>query len=869
MYYVKLDNEFVGGFGKFYRPDMEITEPTLETEVNSIGYFHFTVYPIHPLYNDIIEPRRILSLCREGEKEPLFVGRLLSYESGMFNERKLTFESELAFLTDTVWWYPRESENVSSNIELKTAREHLIQWIDRHNTGTSYRNDNVYAQSLNRKFHVRTISEKLGNHRFFVSPEKYSGTHTTLELMTSLLIGQYGGIFRISHEDDMTYIDWLTEEDIAEQSSHTQPIRFGENLIDIDRCTDRSNIFTVIRPFGDELSTGQNVSIKAFDASEYITDPRIKQVLNTTYSGSSVLRYCDCLYSVPLVNKYGWIQRDITFDDAKTGKSELTASELKSEQQKLVEKSCNILLSMSETGSLTITAADLAQSGNEIENFKSGDIVNVISNIHGYNGAMLVTAVTLDLADPSNNTVTFGSEQSTVTSQASRALSGSTPYTSGYSGNSSGGFVKVDDMLSSISVNPVQNKVIKAKLDTIEEKLVPATNSALGLIKVGSGLSISQDGTLSVESISVQVDNALSSTSENPVQNKVINTYIYNIYELINGKLGINEKAASAVQADSANNATSAETVRRGSYSSNNAYPLALFGDTTSGSNYSPLGRTTDITYNPYSSTLDIDGGNGEINGNANGVKQIHTESRSEHPILLSSSMESELSGTEDVYGSPKRADLVTINPGIGRVTARTFKGSLDGNASTADYATSARTASSADNATSADYAVSAGKLSTARTINGVSFDGTANITIPRSNKRIARASGREGSSGYIKICTITTKAYADHPLTFKIAQRGIPCYDVTILFNTTSSSDPTVAVAYTNSWYGNPAVYYVKSATSTWDIYIRKSGTYDHIYIQDYFRADGNEGYNYSVTWKDEQVSSLPSGYTQFTNKT
>ena len=51
-----------------------------------------------------------------------------------------------------------------------------------------------------------------------------------------------------------------------------------------------------------------------------------------------------------------------------------------------------------------------------------------------------------------------------------------------------------------------------------------ATSQLLGGIKVGSGLSITQDGTLSASAPSITVDSALSTTSENPVQNKVITT---------------------------------------------------------------------------------------------------------------------------------------------------------------------------------------------------------------------------------------------------------------------------------------------------------------------------------------------------------
>lgn len=51
-----------------------------------------------------------------------------------------------------------------------------------------------------------------------------------------------------------------------------------------------------------------------------------------------------------------------------------------------------------------------------------------------------------------------------------------------------------------------------------------ASASTLGAIKVGTNLSIAADGTLSADAQSITVDSALSSTSTNPVENRVINT---------------------------------------------------------------------------------------------------------------------------------------------------------------------------------------------------------------------------------------------------------------------------------------------------------------------------------------------------------
>lgn len=55
-----------------------------------------------------------------------------------------------------------------------------------------------------------------------------------------------------------------------------------------------------------------------------------------------------------------------------------------------------------------------------------------------------------------------------------------------------------------------------------------ATDQILGGIKVGSGLSVTPDGTLSATGTSITVDSALSTTSANPVENRVITNALNN-----------------------------------------------------------------------------------------------------------------------------------------------------------------------------------------------------------------------------------------------------------------------------------------------------------------------------------------------------
>ena len=80
------------------------------------------------------------------------------------------------------------------------------------------------------------------------------------------------------------------------------------------------------------------------------------------------------------------------------------------------------------------------------------------------------------------------------------------------------------------SGNSTANIVVPTKTSDITNdsgyltSIPKASASTLGGIKVGNNLTISSDGTLSANASTITVDSALSSTSTNPVQNKVINT---------------------------------------------------------------------------------------------------------------------------------------------------------------------------------------------------------------------------------------------------------------------------------------------------------------------------------------------------------
>ena len=92
--------------------------------------------------------------------------------------------------------------------------------------------------------------------------------------------------------------------------------------------------------------------------------------------------------------------------------------------------------------------------------------------------------------------------------------------------------VTVDSQLSNTSENPVQNKVVYSALG---DKVDKVSGKGLSQNDFTDALKTKLDG-IAAGATAVTVDSSLSSTSENPVQNKVVNTALGNKVDKITGK---------------------------------------------------------------------------------------------------------------------------------------------------------------------------------------------------------------------------------------------------------------------------------------------------------------------------------------------
>lgn len=153
-------------------------------------------------------------------------------------------------------------------------------------------------------------------------------------------------------------------------------------------------------------------------------------------------------------------------------------------------------------GTLTISATDTKYT---IDSTLSGSSTNPVQNKVIYSA--------------------LAGKQDKLTAGTGISISGNT-ISCTVSGGSGGGNITVDSTMSSTSTNPVQNKVIYSALQGKQNTLTAGTGISI------SGNTISC--TVSGGGGTVTVDSALSGTSTNPVQNKVIYTALQNKQDKIN-----------------------------------------------------------------------------------------------------------------------------------------------------------------------------------------------------------------------------------------------------------------------------------------------------------------------------------------------
>ena len=348
-------------------PEYQLISPIIKMEANKAGSVEFTMLPRHPFYDTLSIMKTRIDVYRD--EELIFSSRVLSNDTDTYKQRKVYCEGALAYLVDSIFGPSKGT---------RTTEEHFRLLIDSHNAQVED----------TKKFTVGSIEidEKAESHIF--GEDNYRETFSAIQ---SDLIDSFGGYLRIRYENGVRYIDYLK----SYNTTSSQTIEFGQNLIDLMNKQTGEDLFTVLLPIGKDKLTIE----AAGDSQKY------------THNG----KY---LENAEAIASYGRILKTEDFGDI------TDAGTLMEKAEKYMTDNYKGI-----PPELSIKAIDLHQFYPTVRPFNLGDSITVKSPIHGVERVLICTAIEINIKDPSKTQYTL-TDPNQITLRKDRTLTGSSASTS-------------------------------------------------------------------------------------------------------------------------------------------------------------------------------------------------------------------------------------------------------------------------------------------------------------------------------------------------------------------------------------------------------------------------------------------------------
>ena len=393
MYLITVVNS-TGEYTLFntFDDDLKVVNPTLSLELNKSGTLTFQISSAHP------NKEQILPLASEiyvyDNNNVYWIGRPLAIENEFDLMATVTCEGILGYLLDTQV-PPFDFTGSNSITGTDCVKKFLQRLVNSHNAKLS----SNWVDSR-KKFTVGTVNIIDSNANLARSSEDYNSTLETIN--EKLLNSSYGGYIRVRVVGSTRYIDYIDGFNAA-----TQPITFGENLLDLTTHVQTDTLYTVVIPQGAEVeSTGKRVNLLNYSPSTSVAN-KIKEYThggakyNTGASNS--FASAGVIYDAQGVSKHGRVFVELTLDDITT-------------QEQLALKAAKYIGEISVLGeTLELSAVDLSSIDVDYRRFNLGENVNVISLPHDIQAEYQITQMNIDLYNPANSSMTLGGELRTFT----------------------------------------------------------------------------------------------------------------------------------------------------------------------------------------------------------------------------------------------------------------------------------------------------------------------------------------------------------------------------------------------------------------------------------------------------------------------
>lgn len=347
MYQITVDNEIIHDVRLKNRT---VLSPVLDLEVGKNGTLSFILPPNNELYNSIEQKKSIIKVYQVDKinnqyvSTELFRGTAYSEKTDFWKRKQVECEGELSFFNDSIV-RPYEYQGDVETLFKKYVNDHNAQ------------------VNQEKRFTPRRCTVTDNNNYITRANINYPSTR---EEMNEKLLEILGGHFETGEENGSRYIDYLS----TYENTASQIIEFGKNLLDITQFITSEDVATRIIPLGKK-------------DEEYLTIKSVNDGLDYIQDNSAVALF-------------GVIEKIVVFEDV------TQASNLLTKGQSYLNEVIN------KTVSIEVNTADLHNLDVNIEAFRIGEYVRVISRPHNLDRYFLVSKLHLELDKLSACTMTLG-----------------------------------------------------------------------------------------------------------------------------------------------------------------------------------------------------------------------------------------------------------------------------------------------------------------------------------------------------------------------------------------------------------------------------------------------------------------------------
>lgn len=334
----------------------QIYEDEWSETIGRTATFKFMIAPDHP-HIEKIRPLSSEVLIYENDLVKFF-GRVMNPSSDIYNTHTVQCLGGLSYLAD--------SQQAPFTLT-GPVRDFLEQVLKVHNSMVEPRKQ--------MKLGIVNVAGREATRIV----QQYTDT---LSLLFKELVDIYGGYLRVRQEPDGRYLDYMNDYG----GINSQVVRFGENVIDLSRQIDASEVITVLIPEGTE--------IEITNADGSLTNKRIDIA---SVNGGSVY-----IENPEAIARWGRIWGYAAFDDI-ADPEELLAEARRYLQQKVT---------FPET--VNFTALDLSLIDASVESLSLGYWTQFVSLPHGITGNYLLQSKTRHITAPHKDTASFGATRNAI-----------------------------------------------------------------------------------------------------------------------------------------------------------------------------------------------------------------------------------------------------------------------------------------------------------------------------------------------------------------------------------------------------------------------------------------------------------------------